>query len=90
MYSKICDPKIMKTMLPKDFPADKLSMPEYEPEEIEKNVRITMRDGIKIAIDIFKPKGTGPFPVILASTCYQKRFSLFWDFCRCSLRTFSA
>ncbi len=76
MYSKICDPKIMKTMLPKDFPADKLSRPEYEPAEIEKNVRITMRDGIKIAIDIFKPKGRGPFPVILASTCYQKRFSL--------------
>lgn len=40
---------------------------------MEKNVYVTMRDGVRIAVDIYKPaKGKGPWPVILAYSHHQK------------------
>ncbi|MGI6766368.1 MAG: CocE/NonD family hydrolase [Lentihominibacter sp.] len=71
MYSTICDPKIMKTLLPQDFPADKLSKPEYK-MVVEKNIKVTMRDGVKIDMDIYRPDAPGQFPVIFSSTGYMK------------------
>ncbi len=42
-------------------------------QPVEKKVeKIAMRDGVKLATDIFLPKGDGPFPVILARTPYNR------------------
>ena len=39
-----------------------------------------MRDGVKLATNIFLPKGDGPWPVILTRTPYSKdgTFSMLW------------
>jgi len=74
MYSTICDPEIMKTILPDGFPADKLSKPEYEMMS-EIDVYVTMRDGAKIAMDIHRPDAPGQFPVLFMSTGYMKALS---------------
>ena len=38
----------------------------------EADVKIPMRDGVNLAANIFRPKGEGPFPVILMRTPYGK------------------
>ncbi|WP_170169221.1 CocE/NonD family hydrolase [Mesobacillus subterraneus] len=38
----------------------------------EKDVFITMRDGVILAADVHRPDGPGPFPVILTQTPYNK------------------
>jgi len=41
--------------------------------EIERDVMIAMRDGVRLATDIYKPAGKqGPFPVLLERTPYGK------------------
>jgi putative CocE/NonD family hydrolase len=40
---------------------------------VEQNVQVPMRDGVNLAADIYFPKGTGPFPVLLIRTPYDKR-----------------
>ena len=35
-------------------------------------VQIAMRDGVKLATDIYLPRGDGPFPVVLARTPYSR------------------
>jgi predicted acyl esterase len=41
--------------------------------QLEKNVYTTMRDGVKIALDIYRPaNGKGPWPVIFAYSPFQK------------------
>jgi len=42
------------------------------PFVFEKNVMIPMRDGTRLAANIFRPKEGGPFPVILQRTPYGK------------------
>src|SRR5262245_59145650 len=37
----------------------------------EFNVRVPMRDGIKLSVDIFRPDGPGKFPVVLSRTPYD-------------------
>lgn len=37
----------------------------------EKDVLITVRDGIKIAVRIYRPDGTGPFPALFAPSPYR-------------------
>ena len=71
MYTKILKPEIMATMLPKDFPADKLSKPHYK-MVVERDVFVTMRDGVKVACDIFRPDSPGEFPALYATSGYQK------------------
>lgn len=34
--------------------------------------RVAMRDGIKLATDIYLPRGTGPFPVVFSRTPYHR------------------
>ena len=47
--------------------------PTAEGVSLEKNVYSTMRDGVKIALDIYKPKhGKAPWPAILAYSSFQK------------------
>ena len=71
MYSKTLTPEIMQTMLPPDFPADRLSRPQYA-MTVEKDVMIPMRDGVMIAANIYRPDAPGPFPSLHAADSYQK------------------
>ncbi|HPA47170.1 MAG TPA: CocE/NonD family hydrolase, partial [bacterium] len=44
---------------------------EYE-VQFEKDVMIPMRDGVKLAANIFRPKADGKFPVVLMRSPYGK------------------
>jgi uncharacterized protein len=53
--------------------------PTYERNEgismnilIEKNIMVPMRDGIKLAADVYRPAEGGPFPVIVQRLPYNK------------------
>ena len=46
--------------------------PSASEVKIEQNVMVPMRDGVKLATDLYHPAGNGPFPVILARTPYAK------------------
>lgn len=48
-----------------------ISQPRYR-IKIEKNVYITMRDGVRLAVDIFRPDAKGKFPALLALSPYGK------------------
>ena len=37
----------------------------------EKDVRITVRDGARIAVRIYRPDGDGPFPTLFAASPYR-------------------
>lgn len=71
MFSKTLAPEIMQTMLPRDFPADRLSQPRYA-MRVEKDVMIPMRDGVLIAANIYRPDAPGVFPALHAADSYQK------------------
>jgi len=51
-----------------------LSKPEHEVVE-ERNIMVPMRDGVKLATDIYRPKTEGKFPVIFTRTPYQKNMA---------------
>ena len=36
------------------------------------SVKVPMRDGVKLSTDVYLPKGSGPFPIILIRTPYNK------------------
>ena len=55
--------------------AVRLSQPKHK-VIIQKDVRITMRDGSTLFADIFRPQGKGKFPAIVNISCYQKDLSL--------------
>ena len=38
---------------------------------IDQKVMITMRDGVRLATDIYRPKGNGNYPLILSRTPYN-------------------
>ena len=40
---------------------------------VEPNVSATMRDGVVLKADIYRPDGAGPFPVLLTRTPYDKK-----------------
>ena len=50
---------------------DRLSPPEHEVLE-ERDVWLTMRDGVKIAADIFRPRAQGRFPALVSVSAYGK------------------
>nr|MBN2277747.1 CocE/NonD family hydrolase [candidate division Zixibacteria bacterium] len=51
-----------------------LSQPKYE-VRVEKNVMVPMRDGIRLATDIYLPDSSAQFPVILVRTPYKKEMN---------------
>jgi uncharacterized protein len=61
----------MGSLLSEGFPRDRLSQPKYG-VKTEKDVYVKMRDGIRVAIDVYRPDTPGKFPVLYASSCYQK------------------
>jgi uncharacterized protein len=71
MYSQILIPEVMASMVPTGFPEDKLSKPMYK-VKVEKDVMVTMRDGVKVAVDVYRPDAEGTFPCLYASSPYQK------------------
>jgi len=50
---------------------DLISQPEYK-VKVEKDVFIRMRDGTRIAADIYRPDAEGEFPALLSTSCYGK------------------
>jgi hypothetical protein len=38
----------------------------------ERDIQISMRDGAKLSVDIYRPDGPGPFPVLYASALHNK------------------
>jgi putative CocE/NonD family hydrolase len=38
----------------------------------ERDLRIRMRDGVRLAIDVYRPDGNGPFPVLYAAALHNK------------------
>src|ERR1700744_1991583 len=40
---------------------------------LERDVKVTMRDGIVLKADIYRPKADGKFPVLLVRTPYDRR-----------------
>ena len=47
-------------------------MPESHAVKVETNVPATMRDGTTLYADIYRPEGSGPVPIILERTPYDK------------------
>ena len=48
-----------------------ISQPKYAIKE-EKNVYVAMRDGIHLAVDIYRPDAREKFPALLAISPYGK------------------
>jgi putative CocE/NonD family hydrolase len=44
----------------------------FAPCTILRNVKVPMRDGVKLATTVFIPNGEGPFPVALVRTAYNR------------------
>ncbi len=40
---------------------------------VDRDVMVAMRDGVRLATDIYRPAGAGPLPVLLERTPYDKR-----------------
>ena len=47
-------------------------MPESHSLKVETNVPVAMRDGTTLYADVYRPDGSGPFPVLLQRTPYDK------------------
>src|SRR5687767_6094999 len=43
---------------------------------VERNIMVPMRDGVRLAADLYRPAGAGPAPVLLQRTPYNKTASL--------------
>ena len=43
---------------------------------IEKNVMVSMRDGVKLATDVYRPAEGGPVPVLLSRLPYNKELPM--------------
>jgi predicted acyl esterase len=50
---------------------DKLSKPEHEIVE-ERDVWMTLRDGTRLCVDVFRPKAAGKYPGLLSWSAYGK------------------
>ena len=50
---------------------DKLSRPVYEVERHE-DVWLTLRDGVRLCVDVYLPKGAGKVPALVSWSAYSK------------------
>lgn len=57
---------------------------------VEKNVMVGMRDGVKLATDVYRPDGSGPFPTIVQRLPYDKELPVLVNFCFDVLRAAQA
>ena len=51
-------------------------MPDSVSLKLQSNIAVTMRDGVTLYADVFRPDGDGPFPTILQRTAYDKTTAL--------------
>jgi putative CocE/NonD family hydrolase len=63
-----------EALMVEEEPDPLLSKPEYE-VIVERGVGVPMRDGVKLATDIFRPEAEGTFPVIVVRTPYKKEMN---------------
>ena len=49
----------------------RVSQPRYR-TRVEKNVRVAMRDGVRLCVDIYRPEAGGRFPALLGASPYSK------------------
>jgi len=50
---------------------DKVSQAQYD-IVLEEDVWVEMRDGVRLAVDVYRPKGEGRFPALLSLSIYGK------------------
>lgn len=50
-----------------------LAIVQHESIAVDLGIRIPMRDGVKLAADLYRPTGAGRWPVILLRTPYDRR-----------------
>lgn len=55
-------------------PCDYERAPEYDGMVRERDVAVPMRDGVKLAVDVYRPEAKGRFPALLAFAVYNKDF----------------
>jgi predicted acyl esterase len=53
-------------------PPSKFNSPLPEGVTLEENVYVTMRDGVKIPVDIYRPTSKGRYPAIFSTSAYIK------------------
>lgn len=46
--------------------------PEIDGMQVERDVRVPMRDGVEICVDVYRPEVSEPVPVLLAFAIYNK------------------
>jgi predicted acyl esterase len=77
-YDEARDPSLFVKHAPgtRVLPAGFQTLPHFKPIPVdlvfEKDTLITLRDGTKLYADVFRPAGTGKFPVVLAWSPYGK------------------
>lgn len=56
-----------------DYPVELIDASDLKSDMIiEKDVWITTRDGTRLSANIFRPKASGPVPIVMAFTAYDK------------------
>lgn len=66
-------PAAPKTIVDSGAWREKLSSPAHE-VELERKIRIPMRDGVRLAADVYRPRAPGRYPTILIRTPYGRAF----------------
>jgi uncharacterized protein len=66
-------PCTCRWLLPLFLAASVAAQQDSSPFAFEADVKIPMRDGVHLLANIFRPKGEGPWPVILVRTPYGKQ-----------------
>jgi uncharacterized protein len=61
---------LRRTSMEKDW-HELVSQPQFE-MKVEKDVYVPMRDGVRLAINIFRPNARGKFPALVAQSPYVK------------------
>ena len=56
------------------YPITRLPLPPGV--RLLENVYITMRDGVRLAVDVYLPEAPGKYPVLLGSSPYRKEAQL--------------
>ncbi|MFH1651033.1 MAG: CocE/NonD family hydrolase [Chloroflexota bacterium] len=59
----------------KNYPLPDPKLPEGI--RFEKNVMLTMRDGIKVSVDVYRPKAEGKYPALYSTSGYLKGIQTF-------------
>jgi len=42
--------------------------------KVEQDIKVTMRDGVRLSLCVYRPPGDGPVPALFAASPYQHEF----------------